>query len=162
MAADTHVPAALAPTMIWSRSTLRPSEAYVADQVSELVRTAARILRCPTAGLSRPPRTGRVCTHQSVAITSFADAIIIGGRREIVTDASQDERFRHLLQVALFPKARFLAGFPIVGRDSTILGAITFADYAPRPSPSAEEIAEVNQLAGSIAFLLSDDVAGRA
>lgn len=130
-------------------------------KISMLVRTAARILDCPTANVTlssedqvapRPPWPIGP-DHEA---TSFADAVILGGLPEIVADATMDARFSQLLQVALFPKQRFLAGFPLFAPDGSVLGALVLADYVPRPLPPENVVLELTHLARRIA----DTIAG--
>lgn len=120
-------------------------------------RLAASILACPTAQLTcvypRDPVFRRARSTRLTAST-FANAIILGRRREIVGDATRDARFADLLQVRLFPRARFLAGFPLLSPAGAILGALTLTDYIPRPQPERANLRKVEHLAQLIALRL--------
>lgn len=124
---------------------------------------AGRLLECPTATLTCVNPTDPVLRRASgrgdvgLAVTSFANAIILQRRREIVPDATQDPRFADLLEVTLFPKVRFLAGFPLLRPDGDILGALTLIDYRPRPMPDLFIVRQVERLAESIAAALVPD-----
>ncbi|GAB5373626.1 MAG: hypothetical protein AcusKO_00880 [Acuticoccus sp.] len=120
-------------------------------------RLAASILGCPTAQLTcvyPSDPVFRFARSTSLTASTFANAIILGGRREIVGDATRDTRFADLLQVRLFPKARFLAGFPLLSPAGAILGALTLADYIPRPEPECASLRQVEHLAQLIALRL--------
>lgn len=121
---------------------------------------AGRLMNCPTATITRvspaDPVFRRAAGRGDVALcaTSFANAIIATRQRAIVLDATLDPRFRNMLQVTLFPKARFLAGFPILGARREILGALTLVDYVPRDEPDPKVVEEVQHLADLIAVAL--------
>lgn len=126
----------------------------------ETARAAGRLLDCPSSAVTcvNPvdPVFRRAGGRGDVALTerSFANAVILAGRREIVPDATLDPRFKDLLQVILFPKARFFAGFPLFGARGEVLGALTLVDYVPHEEPDAAVIAEVERLADVISIAL--------
>ena len=126
----------------------------------EAARAAGHLLRCPTVNITwvNPvdPIFRRAGGRGDVALTerSFANAIILSGRRQIVPDATRDPRFKDLLQVILFPKARFFAGFPLFGAQQEVLGALTLVDYVPHREPDPAVVDEAEQLARLIAVAM--------
>ncbi len=153
VAADDVRPWLPVPTAAWSRRN-DPRLATFA---------AGRLLECPTATLTCVEPTDPVLRRASgrgdvgLAVTSFANAVILQRRREIVPDATADPRFANLLEVTLFPKIRFLVGFPLLRPDGRILGALTLIDYKPRPAPDLFILRRVEQLADTIADALVPD-----
>lgn len=129
-------------------------------ELDPIAHAAARLLGCPTGAVVRvfaaafPPSALVARREMPLAATTFANAVILGGQREIVCDASKDARFARLLEVIVFPKARFMAGFPLIDRAGATLGALTVVDYAPRREPAANIVREVERLAGQLALAL--------
>lgn len=120
-------------------------------------RIAAGILGCPTAQLTciyPADPVFRFARSTRLNGDTFAHAVILRRERQIVSDATKDERFAGLLQVALYPKARFLAGFPLFSPAGILCGALTLMDYAPHPPPDRRLVGQVEHLAELISFNL--------
>ncbi|MEM0908822.1 MAG: GAF domain-containing protein [Pseudomonadota bacterium] len=123
---------------------------------------AGRILGCPSTTLAvispRDELFAGVATPFDVGLrpTTLSHMVLLEGREIIVPDAQNDARFCALLQVILFPHARFLAGFPLMGRKNQLIGAMTLVDYEPRPHPNARDCDDVRHLAKATAYALDE------
>jgi len=142
-------------------SSFPPCDQLDALDPQRTARVAGRLLGCPTASITEitpvDPIFGmaRGLDEAPGQPRTFAGAVIEARETIVVCDATRDPRFRNLLQVVMFPHARFLAGFPLAGPGGALVGALTLADYRPREAPPAREIDDVEHLARLVALGLA-------
>ncbi len=94
-------------------------------------------------GLPAPevPREGAFC----------ACAILAPDRTFVVPDAAHDPRFRDHPAVAGDPGVRFYVGVPLLaGPDGHPVGTLCVMDHEPRPAPSPEATARLEELARAV------------
>ena len=63
---------------------------------------------------------------------SFCGHVIQTGRRLLVTNAAEDERFKHLSLVTAKPGIHFYAGGPLVASEGHVVGSLCVLDYHVR------------------------------
>ena len=126
------------------------------ERFDRITRLAQRLFSVPTALITLVDedrqwfmsRVGLEPTETPRDI-SFCGHAILGDEIMMVTDATQDERFRDNPLVLDAPEIRFYAGCPIVGPGGSKLGTLCLIDRDPREL-SQEELDLLRDLAGMV------------
>ncbi len=85
---------------------------------------------------------------------SFCAHSLGGTRPLVVPDALEDERFQNNPSVTGTPNIRFYAGAQLRMADDLHLGTFCIIDTQPRPEPSAQQLALLEDLAATTTLLI--------
>ncbi len=122
------------------KETVAPALRQIPEQTfDDLTRLAAQICETPMSVVSLADgerlwlRSGvGIDVDQMELKNSFCGHVVQTGRRLLVTNAAEDERFKDLPLVTAKPGIHFYAGGPLVAPEGHVVGSLCVLDYNVR------------------------------